>query len=446
MARRILDSLTPGWQQIGAVWLPLPHVLNALPVQVDAWYRSGASAVAISVLSMVVACGSLAALLLRTTGSAIAALVGAALMMSNPNMLYLQSTPMTEPLLFGLSLLSVALTARAVDENRQYSAASIALALACLTRYEAWPITAATVILAVAVLLRRGTSWPDAGRAGLQLAFWPLVAVVAFSMNSRWVIGSWFVPSDFFVAENVAAIGNPSESWRQIDEGLRLLSGSVLVYAGYVGAALLVWEFARRRGRHTLILLLALGAAAALPMYAYMKGHPFRIRYDLPLVIGAASFAAGGIASLHAWTRIPAAILVLTGAILQAPPFDREAPLVRESQREADAMAGRHTVTAYLREHYDGRTIMMSMGSLAHYMHDLSNAGFDIKHFLHEGNGEIWRFAMLGPAGHAGWLIVEERAEGGDALYIASKRPRWLSRFERVAEGGGAALYRATPQ
>ena len=49
VARRIVDSMTPGWQQIGAVWLPLPHLLNALPVQVDAWYRSGASAVAISI-------------------------------------------------------------------------------------------------------------------------------------------------------------------------------------------------------------------------------------------------------------------------------------------------------------------------------------------------------------------------------------------------------------
>ena len=35
VARRILDSITPGWEQIGAVWLPLPHVLNMLPVQVD---------------------------------------------------------------------------------------------------------------------------------------------------------------------------------------------------------------------------------------------------------------------------------------------------------------------------------------------------------------------------------------------------------------------------
>ncbi len=84
VARRILDSLTPGWQQIGAVWLPLPHVLNMLPVQVDAWYRTGASGVAISVLSMALAAGSLAHLLLRTTGSIVAAFTGATLLLVNP--------------------------------------------------------------------------------------------------------------------------------------------------------------------------------------------------------------------------------------------------------------------------------------------------------------------------------------------------------------------------
>src|SRR5262245_36364355 len=55
VARRIIDNVTPGWQQIGAVWLPLPHLLNALPVQIDALYRSGASAVAISIASYAIA-------------------------------------------------------------------------------------------------------------------------------------------------------------------------------------------------------------------------------------------------------------------------------------------------------------------------------------------------------------------------------------------------------
>src|SRR6188474_1137146 len=59
VARRIVDSITPGWQQIGAVWLPLPHLLNAIPVQLDLLYRSGASGVAISVLSSAIATGAI---------------------------------------------------------------------------------------------------------------------------------------------------------------------------------------------------------------------------------------------------------------------------------------------------------------------------------------------------------------------------------------------------
>src|SRR4030095_16510009 len=48
VARRVVDSLTPGWRQFGGVWLPLPHVLNLMPVQWDWAYRTGAAAVAIS--------------------------------------------------------------------------------------------------------------------------------------------------------------------------------------------------------------------------------------------------------------------------------------------------------------------------------------------------------------------------------------------------------------
>ena len=475
VARRILDSLTPGWQQIGAVWLPLPHLLNMIPVQVDAWYRNGASGIAISVLSMALAAGSLSAILLRTTGSVVAAVTGAVLLLVNPNVLYLQSTPMTEPLLFGLSLFGVAATAGWLDSfdsqlptphspvptpnsqletpNSQLSTQEaaalpgLALAAVCMTRYEAWPITAAIIALSLIVLLRRRVAFTAAVRRVLTLAAWPGVAIVLFSMNSRWVVGEWVTTGGFFVPENVDALGHPMVAWRQITDGMRELSGSALIWCGYTGAALLAVDYARSGTRASLALLLALAAAAALPMYAYLQGHPFRIRYDLPLVIAAAAIFAGGLTVLPRLMRLPVAAAALSMTVLQAHPFDRDAPLVRESQREAVAMEGRRAVTAYLKEHYDGRTIMMSMGSLGHYMHDLSLAGFAIKDFLHEGNGEIWRFAMLNPDGHAGWLIVEESAEGGDALHHAAGRDaHWRAGFDVVSQGGGATLYRAKPQ
>jgi hypothetical protein len=446
VARRIIDSLTPGWQQIGAVWLPLPHLLNMWPVQVDALYRSGASAVAFSVISTAVTVWALSSLILRTTGSTSGAIAAAALLVGNPNVLYLQSTPMTEPLLFATAAAALALTAVWIDAGapRWPVGAGLALAAACLTRYEAWPIAAAAVAIAGAVLVRRGAAVRDALRACGRLAAWPAAAILLFLINSRWTVGAWFVSGGFFVPENTEALGHPMVAWAQVREGLYRLSGSALVWPAYAGAALVVYTFVRSRSRASIALLLALAGAAALPCYAYLQGHPFRIRYDVPLVAACAALAGAGVGLLWSRARPVAAAIVVSAALVQAPPLDRAAPLLTESARDAANMAERRAVTAYLDAHYDGRTIMMSMGSLGHYMHDLSASGFRIRDFLHEGNGDIWSFALLKPAGIAGWIAVEERAEGGDALFVQARRnPKFLEGFERVAEGGGVALYRA---
>ena len=446
VARRILDSLTPGWQQIGAVWLPLPHVLNMIPVQLDWCYRTGASGVAISIASMALAAWALASLIVRTTGSTAGAVTAAALLLLNPDVLYLQSTPMTEPLLFGTTLMGIALTAAWLDSGARGwpSAAGTAIIAACLTRYEAWPITAAIVALSAIVMLRRGRSWRHAFVACARLAAYPAIAILIFVANSRWTVGAWFVSGGFFVPENVEALGHPMAALDQVREGLYRMSGSALVWSGYAGAVLVCLAHLRDRGRASLALLLALAGAAALPWYAYLQGHPFRIRYDVPLVAACAALAGAGVGLLWSRARLAVAAVVIVLTTLQAHPLDHTAPMVVEAQRDARNMTGRQAVTKYLVEHYDGRTIMMSMGSLGHYMQDLSREGFRIHDFLHEGNGEIWRFAMLNPSGIAGWIAIEERAEGGDALYEeAHHNARFLSGYVRVAEGGGVALYRA---
>ena len=118
VARRIIDSLTPGWEQIGAVWLPLPHLINALPVQIDVLYRTGLFAIAVSIACHALAAGSIAATIHALTMSRVGAVLGATLYALNPNTLYLQSTPMTEPMLFGLTTLQVFLFTRWVLDGR----------------------------------------------------------------------------------------------------------------------------------------------------------------------------------------------------------------------------------------------------------------------------------------------------------------------------------------
>ena len=109
VARRIVDSITPGWQQVGAVWLPLPHLLNALPVQMDFFYRTGASGVMISIASFVLTVVSIAWIVEALSGSLLAGAAAAGVFAANPSVLYLQATPMTEPLLLGLTTFAVAL-------------------------------------------------------------------------------------------------------------------------------------------------------------------------------------------------------------------------------------------------------------------------------------------------------------------------------------------------
>jgi hypothetical protein len=419
-----------------------------VPVQVDAWYRSGASAIAISVVSMAAGAWALASFIIQRTGSMPAGAAAATLLLVNPNVLYLQSTPMTEPLLFGTTLVAVALVADWVDRGAQDwpLAAGLAVAAACMTRYEAWPVSAALLSLAFAVLLRRGAPPRAAAMAIARLATYPTVAIALFLLNSRWTVGAWFVSAGFFVAEN-DAIGQPLLAWDQVREGVYRLSGPALVWPAYGGAALIVWAFARSRSLASMVLVLAPVGAAALPWYAYFEGHPFRIRYGVPLVVACAALVGAGIGLLPRVLRAGAATVAVAASIWQVSPLDRTAPVIVESQRDAQNMVDRRAVTAYLRTHYDGRPIMMSMGSLAHYMHELSLEGFDIHDFLQEGNGEVWASAMqYGPAAYVRWVAVEERAEGGDAVYQRSKQfAGFLKGFERVAEGGGVALYRATP-
>jgi hypothetical protein len=445
VARRIVDSLTPGWQQVGAVWLPLPHLLNVMPVQFDALYRSGASGVAISVLSSAVAAWALASLILRATGSLSGAAAAAALLLVNPNVLYLQSTPMTEPLLFATTMASLALTAAWIDRGatESPSAAGAAMAAACLTRYEAWPITAAAIAITAAVVLRRGHSARATVSACARLALYPVAAILFFSANSWWTVGHLFASGGFFVPENTDALGHPRVAWDQLREGLYRLSGSALVWSAYAGTVLAAIAYVRSKAQSTILLTIALAAAAVLPWSAYLQGHPFRIRYDVPLVAACAALAGTGVGLLWSRLRPIAAIAIVAAAAWQAHPLDRSAPIILESQRDAANMAGRRAVTAYLVEHHDGRTIMMSMGSLGHYMQDLSAYGYNVRDFLHEGNGDIWNAAMLKPEGIVGWIAIEERAEGGDALFAEARRhPHFLDGFARVAEGGGVALYR----
>ena len=460
VARRIFDSITPGWQQIGAVWLPLPHLLNALPVQIDVFYRSGASAVVLSIAEFAIAAGAIAWIIQFLTGSTIAAAAGTAVFALNPNVLYLQSTPMTEPLLLATTTVAVAMTmawcepssrpgpldpARGGSQRTRPTSGMVgsAFALACLTRYEAWPVTASALIAAAWARWRRGQPLTSALRDVGMVALYPAVAVVGFAIFSRAVVGAWFVGSDFFVPEN-KALGDPAMAAAEIGWGAQMLSGQALTWIGGAGVALAVIVGLASRERADALTVLALLGMAAIPWTAFLKGHPFRIRYMVPLMaieaIGA-GVAAGFVPHRRLRAACALALLALVGYELR--PLDASAPMVAEAQWDRPNLPVRDRVTGCIAQPLGGDKVMASMGSLGHYMQEASRSGLVIRNFLHEGNGDIWLAALEQPRPYAAWMLIEERAEGGDMLARrAREHPEFLDGYARVCEGAGLALYK----
>ena len=140
IARRVVDSQTPGYDQLGTVWLPLPHVLMLPFVRRDAWWRSGLAGAIPSALCFVAAGLFLFAAVRRVFRSHAAAVAATALLALNPNQLYLQSIPMTEPVFLAclMALLYFTVRFRETQGRVWLVLAGSAACAGTLTRYEGW--------------------------------------------------------------------------------------------------------------------------------------------------------------------------------------------------------------------------------------------------------------------------------------------------------------------
>jgi hypothetical protein len=403
------------------------------------------------VLAFAVTAGAIVWILCALTGSIAAGIAAAAVFVLNPNVVYLQSTPMTEPLLLATTTVAVAMLiawVRSAHDGRIGTAAiGIAFALACLTRYEAWPVTLSALAAAFVSRSRVNRSSEAALRDLGGIALYPAAAIFGFAIFSRVVVGRWFVSGDFFVPEN-KALGDWWLAAKEIGWGTRELSGAVLVWIGGAGVAVAVARstigLRRRNSSAAFALPVMLMAMAAIPWAAFYRGHPFRIRYMVPLIAVEAigvGIAAAAIPGRR--IRALAAAALVAVAMYELRPLDGAAPMVVEAQWDRPNLPARARVTACIGQLAPGAKIMASMGSLGHYMQEASEAGLSIRDFLHEGNGDIWLAALERPQPFADWLLIEEKAEGGDMLArLAREKPAFLAGYERVCEGAGMALYR----
>src|SRR5579885_3072197 len=159
IARRVFDNLTPGFAQLGGVWLPLLHILMLPTIWNDFMWHSGLAGSIVNMPMYILSIYLIYKTIFLITEKISLACIGALLMGLNANYLYIQATPMTEALFVAtLSASAYFLTLWAKTQKISHLLfAAIAFFLSGFNRYEGWPtaMCGVLIILVISLLLNK---------------------------------------------------------------------------------------------------------------------------------------------------------------------------------------------------------------------------------------------------------------------------------------------------
>ena len=450
IARRVIDSRTPGWFQLGTTWLPLPHLLMIPLVRYDSLWQTGLAGAIVSAGSMSIACAFLFAAVQRLFANTAASAAAAATFLLNPNVLYIGSIPMTEPIFFAslLALLYFTVRFAATQGWGALLGASLAACAATLTRYEAWLLLP---FVAVFVFVKAGP------RRWFAVA---LFCVVAGAGPGLWLAHNRWYYSDalYFYRGPWSALaiqgsGNyPGHNdWRAAVQYYftagKLIAGVPALLLGAVGVVIAIV-----RGAVWPVLLLALPPlfyiwsvhSSGTPIYVptLWPNSFYNIRYALALV---PLIALATAAAAHRMPQVAAVALI----VLELSPF-----LIHPAQRpvtwqEADvnARARRQWISetaAFLRDAAGPHeTYFTGFGDLTGIYRTL---GIPLRDTLTGDNEVAWYEAVSRPDLflHTDWAVV---MGGDDAQSVIDKArlngPRYeLSRRITVKGAPVIEIYR----
>jgi len=449
IARRILDSRTPGPEQLGTGWLPLPHVLMIPFVMRDAWWRSGAAGAIPSGACFVLAGTFLFAAARRAFRSTPAAAGATLLFALNPNLMYLQSTPMTEPLF--MASLAALLWATVWFHDSQsvlaVLAAAIASNAACLTRYEGWFLIPFASLYLLLVSKRKWHAVLFGALAALAPLAWLAHNRFYYGNALEFYNGPWSAIGIYRRSLNQGMQPYPGDhDWRvalqyYLAAG-RAVVGMPVCVIGIVGALVAL----SKRVWWPLLLLTLVPAFYVWSMHS--SGTPIFIpalwphsyynsRYAIALLLPLA-FAGGALLKL-----VPTRMQFLGVIALAAVPAVswtalREQPPICWKESEVNSLSRRQwtgEAAAFLRDNYrPGSGILFPFGDLTGA---LRQAGIPLREGLHEGNGPAWFTATARPD-----LLREEWALGfaGDEVTTTVLRGQHYELRKRIIVKGAPVV------
>jgi hypothetical protein len=470
IARRILDSHNPGLVQLGGVWLPLPHLLMLPFVQKIEWWQNGLAGAWLSLICYIASVAGFYRLArhLLVPRWAIATTAFYAL---NPNLLYLATTAMTEPLFLALLIWTTLLTVECVAAIHATRYAVVARRLifigafvlaAVYTRYDGWILGAIVWCVLTFTLAFRRDVWR---RVVPSFALFTLMVVAGpvgwLAYNQHF----FHDPLDFLrgpysasaIEKKTATPGseryhgwhNPFVAFLYYTRTAQLDAAfwetGFLVMAAAIGGLILA---IRRR-----LALAALLLWIPLPFYVYSVAYGsvpifipplwphsyYNSRYGMEMLPALALFAFLAVQWVEGrWlqsqplTKRLLQPIVLLLIVLNAIGMMYRTPLVlKEAINNSTTRVGFETALArQLLAFPKGSVILMYNSD---HVGALEDAGIPLRQTVNEGDHDSFHAALAAPAAHAAYVV----AIAGDPVSAAvAAHPEGLTELTILCTSG----------
>jgi hypothetical protein len=479
IARRVIDSRRPGLSQLGSVWLPLPHLLMIPFVAVYAWWANGIAGLIPSALAYLAGCAGMYKLARRWLPPGSSALT-LAFFASNPNLLYMQTTAMTEPLfLCEMVWASVWLVEWRASVDREFGPEdsererrranrllyriALVLSAAVFTRYDGWMMALLAWVAIGVMLARHGGLRSRAFRIGSLIVV--TSPVVWFVYNAAF-FGDWlefargpYSAKAIELRTATPGTGPPHPGWHDPWVSLlffvktaemvaaRAAWGTWLLVISVAGTAW-AWLIARRRAFLWSMLLWL-----PVPFYAYSVAYSsvpifippwwphswYNTRYGLELL---PAFALGVGFFMH---------FILTGIREFNPRWAKYALMagfglvawnVVEAMRERPLCYVEGTKNIEARRAYDeevppvlralvaarpGGAVLMNTSVHPEFV---AFSGIPLRQTINESDKEFYQAALAEPAKHAAVVLA---FEGDDIDRAVRAHPEGLTLVRRFS-------------
>ena len=460
IARRVLDNRHPlqSYGQLGTVWLPLQHIAMLPFVWIDPLWRSGIAGSIPSMVAYIV--GTLEIFrLVRARASVWGAYFAAAIYALNPNLLYMQTTAMNEPIFLAFFIWAVVYldeflrgtSPQTSDQHlmqaslpmkpeRALEACGMALAGGAYTRYDGWFVAVIVMIVILLIFARWWRRTENKARRRAMAKSLVEVLVLNALVPVYWFVYTYCVSGyglDFLngpysakaIAQRTTAHGAQSYPGQHdlfVAALYFLKSAKLNVGAGFcgqvflalavAGVVLAVWKF-RRYGLFLLLWLplpfYALSIAyGSVPIYvpAWYPFSYYNVRYGLELLPVFAVFPAVLICfaverSRRKTTQVASWAIVIVVVFASYVSIYIETPVtLREAQVNSRGRSVMERALANALEGLPRSATLLMYG--AEHAGALQQAGIPWRRVISEGVHPDWDRALLDPARHAEYVVA----------------------------------------